>query len=1029
MPETADRTESLFAGAVALLPEERGAYLERECAGDAALHDRLLALLRAHDRAGQVIDRPVNGDPDQTAGYSRTSEQPGTIIAGRYKLLEEIGQGGMGTVWAAEQTAPVRRKVALKLIKAGMDSRAVLARFEAERQALALMDHANIAKVLDGGLTDSGRPYFVMEYVKGVPITDYCDATRLSVEERLNLFVQVCSALQHAHQKGIIHRDLKPSNILVAPYDDKPVPKVIDFGLAKAMHQSLTEKTLYTAHETVLGTPLYMSPEQAQLNNLDVDTRSDIYSLGVLLYELLTGTTPLERQRFKEAAWDEIRRMIREEEPQRPSIRLSSTDTLPSLATFRHTEPAKLKKLVRGELDWIVMKALEKDRTRRYETASGLARDIQRYLDDEVVEARPPSTGYRFGKFVRRHRAQVIGAGLVLLVLLAGIAGTTWGLVREARATTRLAESLLRERKANVDLSAANAKVQARYNLAVDAIKTFHTGVSEDFLLKEEKFKGLRNRLLKSASDFYGKLGALLGNETDVGSRRALARSNFELARLTEQVGRKEDALAAHRSVLAARESMAAEPGADIETKVEVGRSLTEVTSLLDLMGKADEAVAVYRRLESLLAGPAGSDPAARAALAGCCTRLARVLEHAGQPTEALAACLRARANLEALAAAPGGSNDVRRDLAETVHQIACYLWYTGKLAEAANEFRAALAIDQKLADENPAVPEFRFNRARRHDFLGKILSDMGKPADAEVELRRALALYQELVNGNPAVTVFRRNLAVTRLCIGTLLLETGKPVEAEAELRMALQIEQKLVDEDPGDIYFRCGLAECDTKLGRLLLQMGKPVEAEAECRAAVAIWQKLVEDTPGVALYRCMLAQSVQNLGDVGRSSGRFAEARGYYERAIGLEEPQVRAEPTITVHRYDLACLIRRRGLTLVDLGDVAGAAEDIRRALRTLDGLPLLSAGELFQKACCHATLAGLAGRPGSGVSAVDGEEAAAKATECLGRATAKGYRNANELRIESALDPVRNRPDFKKLMAELEKKFPGQQEKK
>ena len=318
MPETADRIESLFAAAVALPPEERGAYLERECSGDPALRDRLLALLRAHDRAGHVIDLPVNGDPDQTAGYAPTSEQAGTIIAGRYKLLEEIGQGGMGTVWAAEQTTPVRRKVALKLIKAGMDSRSVLARFEAERQALALMDHPNIAKVLDGGLTDSGRPYFVMEYVKGVPITEYCDATRLSVEERLNLFIQVCSALQHAHQKGIIHRDLKPSNILVAPYDDKPVPKVIDFGLAKAMHQSLTEKTLYTAHETVLGTPLYMSPEQAQLNNLDVDTRADIYSLGVLLYELLTGTTPLERKRFKEAAWDEIRRMIREEEPPTP---------------------------------------------------------------------------------------------------------------------------------------------------------------------------------------------------------------------------------------------------------------------------------------------------------------------------------------------------------------------------------------------------------------------------------------------------------------------------------------------------------------------------------------------------------------------------------------------------------------------------------------------------------------------------------------------------------------------------------------
>jgi len=287
--ETADRTESIFAAAVALATVvERAAYLDQACAGDAALRGRVEALLRAHERAEHLLDRPARGGPTVTEAYI-PKEQPGTVIAGRYKLLEAIGEGGMGTVWVAEQTQPVRRKVALKLIKAGMDSKNVLARFEAERQALAVMDHPNIAKVLDGGLTETGRPFFVMEYVKGVPITEYCDATRLSVPERLNLFAQVCHAVQHAHQKGIIHRDLKPSNILVAPYDDKPVPKVIDFGLAKAMYQSLTERTLHTAHETVLGTPLYMSPEQAQLNNLDVDTRSDIYSLGVLLYELVTG--------------------------------------------------------------------------------------------------------------------------------------------------------------------------------------------------------------------------------------------------------------------------------------------------------------------------------------------------------------------------------------------------------------------------------------------------------------------------------------------------------------------------------------------------------------------------------------------------------------------------------------------------------------------------------------------------------------------------------------------------------------------
>ena len=367
----------LFAAALAITdPTERAALLDQECAGQPALRERLRELLDAHARSNTLLDRPVPGGLEQTAAYV-PSEQPGTVIAGRYKLLEAIGEGGMGSVWVAEQTQPVRRKVALKLIKPGMDSKSVLARFEAERQALAVMDHPNIAKVLDGGLTETGRPFFVMEYVKGVPITEYCDATRLSVPERLNLFVQVCQAVQHAHQKGIIHRDLKPSNILVAPYDDRPVPKVIDFGLAKAMHQSLTDRTLHTAHETVLGTPRYMSPEQAQLNNLDVDTRSDIYSLGVLLYELLTGTTPLEKKRFKEAAWDEIKRIIREEEPPRPSTRLSSTDTLPSLAVCRHTEPAGLTRQVRGDLDWIVMKSLEKDRSRRYETDNAFGMDVQ----------------------------------------------------------------------------------------------------------------------------------------------------------------------------------------------------------------------------------------------------------------------------------------------------------------------------------------------------------------------------------------------------------------------------------------------------------------------------------------------------------------------------------------------------------------------------------------------------------------------------------------------------------------------------
>jgi serine/threonine protein kinase/tetratricopeptide (TPR) repeat protein len=462
--------KSLFLAASELNdPTERAAYLDRECGGDAELRARVEALLRANDAeplppaaAGEGCGAHIPDRLPRTEDYGDPTARVGAVLAGKYKLVEELGEGGMGSVFMAQQTEPVKRAVAVKVIKAGMDSKAVLARFEAERQALAMMDHPNIAKVLDAGTTDGGRPFFVMELVKGKPITQFCDERKLTPRQRLELFVPVCQAIQHAHQKGVIHRDLKPSNVLVALYDDRPVPKIIDFGVAKAAGQALTDKTLMTGFGALVGTPEYMSPEQANLNNLDIDTRSDVYSLGVLLYELLTGTTPVDRKSLGKAAILEILRIVREVEPPKPSAKLSTIGTLPSVAANRGTEPAKLSKLMKGELDWVVLKALEKDRTRRYESANGLSRDIQRYLADEVVEARPPSAGYRLKKYVKRNKGPVVAASLVLAALLAGMAGTTWGLL-QAR------QSAEAERLANGEAQAKKTLAEANETKAIAA--------------------------------------------------------------------------------------------------------------------------------------------------------------------------------------------------------------------------------------------------------------------------------------------------------------------------------------------------------------------------------------------------------------------------------------------------------------------------------------------------------------------------------------------------------------------------------
>src|SRR5262245_19174746 len=488
-----DQARTIFLAALQQLPEQWPTFLNEACGQNAELRARVEQLLQAHQQMGSIHGGAAA--PVVTVDELPATEGPGTVI-GPYKLLEQIGEGGFGVVFMAEQTQPVRRKVALKVLKPGMDTRQVVARFEAERQALAIMDHPNIAKVLDGGATASGRPYFVMELVKGMPITEYCDQNHLTPRQRLDLFIPVCQAVQHAHQKGIIHRDLKPSNVLVVMHDTTPVPEIIDFGIAKALGQDLTDKTLFTGFAQMVGTPLYMSPEQAGQSGLDTDTRSDIYSLGVLLYELLTGTTPFTKERFKKATCDEIRRIIREEDPLKPSTRLSTAEGLPTLAANRGTVPAKLTKLVRGELDWIVMKDLEKDRNRRYETANGLAMDVQRYLNDEPVKACPPSVGYRVRKLVRRNKGVLTAALLIAIALVVGTVVSAWQASRatksEALANERLQGEQHQRAVAQENAADANARRReaeaarqeaiANLQRAREAVDQMLTRVSEEKL-------------------------------------------------------------------------------------------------------------------------------------------------------------------------------------------------------------------------------------------------------------------------------------------------------------------------------------------------------------------------------------------------------------------------------------------------------------------------------------------------------------------------------------------------------------------
>lgn len=900
---------------------------------------------------------------------------------GPYCMVREIGRGGMGVVWLAVQEEPVKRQVALKIIRAEFATEELLVRFDAERQALALMNHPNIAGILDVGQTSLGQPYLAMEYVDGSPLTRFCDSESLSIRERLELFTDVCDAVQHAHQKGIIHRDLKPANILVAQSYGKAKSKVIDFGLAKAIRgmDRLLEQSFLTETGRVLGTYKYMSPEQADFENLDIDTRTDVYALGVILYELLTGITPLETSTIKGMSDLKILERIRDVEPIRPSLRLKSyTDPEASEVTKkRQTDFSRLNRILTGDLDWIVMKALEKEPARRYDSASKLAEDVCRFLNEEPVIARPPSVSYRLRKFIRKRRGLFIAASLVVVTLLSGTAGTTWGLFRALKA----------ERIANANLTVAEERGQ----LAIEAIQRFSATVASNAELKHDPDLAiLRESLLSEPIAFLGDLLESMRDTADT-RPKALQRLGdvaFGLGSITAEIGDIQGALEAHEQSTSIYEQLVRENPLIAELQSRLAQNYNETGRILRNMGRSKEAMASFVDALELREKLCRDNPLAtdfRDNLAASHINIGLSFADTDNTDKAIESYRKALEIFDRMPVESPQSLESQLGWAIAHNNIGVLLYDKGKFSEALSEYNLALAIREQLAHENatdvdqqidlattygnvgnalsqvgqrrraiiaheqganvlddlvlnfPSLNEVRYQLAGAYNNIGTIQRAGGDPDAALQSHGRGIEILRELIRKSPSSAQFLHAIATGLYNQGILLSEIGQPEEALEAFQRILAIEEKLAKENPEVAKFQFATARSQYNIGLLTRDARNPKIAMAAFKNGLAIYKKLAVKDPDMADYQCGIAASLDAIGATLTITGTYEEAISSLRDASKIYERMSRNNPSSIRFRRNLATSYLNMAMLLKESGDFEDASNSLKRAVELLQDL--------------------------------------------------------------------------------------------